>query len=388
MRRRSLSSKLDVACREIELIPTDDRLLPRIVGPGRIYQTSDGQLRFTSYPASDLPDIGLPPLSAGAIIPTERTWSLRGIDQQGRRWEAEKLWLDLEEPSPEWRPLTRELGFIQVVEDLPKRAPCAHFRGYIFRHLQIAANGRTTESVKRSNDEWSEKGVANLLRFPLGELECCIRQEPEHTVIDVTTEGALPRMLKQRLLETTRFVFGRPVSWSATVRTEGLKRTTYLRGSPLTDRKPYFPAPVAHNWTTSVESMSGLFRAYFEHVMKETTPAWHPLSQWWSETLGAGTREGESLILTASVAVEGITSAMVKAGDLPPGIERITKEEANTWQELTIESMNQLGCPEKILKRVRGLFSQMARIGPHEVLTALAKRLTGSGSGSGGQAGG
>jgi hypothetical protein len=90
------AGRLDVACREIDFVPTDGRL-PRIVGPGRIYQSSEGHLRFTAYPTTDLPDIELPPRPAGSVIPGERTWSLRATDPEGRRWKAERLWLDLEE---------------------------------------------------------------------------------------------------------------------------------------------------------------------------------------------------------------------------------------------------------------------------------------------------
>jgi hypothetical protein len=221
---------------------------------------------------------------------------------------------------------------------------------------------------------WSRGGKANIMRCVIGELQVDIRQEAEHTVIDVATDGVLPVAFKQRFLEAVRFVFGRPLSWSATVHTAQDQRITWLRGQPIHDRETNFGQPIPNNVVGARDHMTELLRRYYLHVVRDTSAGWHPLSIWWSEVLRAESREMESLVLIASIAVEGIANAMIAAGELPEGIEAVSKEDAGVWRKQTIDALDGLECPKRIRDRVDGLFPKMGLIGALDVLFALERQ--------------
>lgn len=124
---------------------------------------------------------------------------------------------------------------------------------------------------------------------------------------------------------------------------------------------------VMHAW----KAMSEMIGRYYLHVVKDPSAGWHPLSIWWSEVLRAGSREMESLVLTAAVAVEGVAKAMIRLGDIPPGVERISREMAEEWRAQTAGALLGLGCPERIRRRVDGLFPKMHELGAGDVLFAL-----------------
>jgi hypothetical protein len=369
---RFKTAGLEVHCREIELVQRSVGEKRRIVAPGRIYQQPDGSLRFTAYPAA-VARIPLASLPIGVPVPEESYWDLCAEDRRGRRWTCERLHLDVDEfHVPFWRPIDQPLDSLEREETQVTPHRGAQFTGYIFRSLEIDPNSHTKEITERLGSK-SEGYHANVMHFPIGEVAVHIRRESEYTVIVASTDKALPDRFAQRLLEALRFVFGRPLSWSASVLTAGALETTYLRGRPVDDRDTHFRMPVPHYTVEAWRSMAELLRCYYLHVVRDSTSRWHPLSIWWSEVLRAGSREMESLVLIAAVAVEGVINAMIQAGDLPPGVEFVTKEDASTWRLRTAQALEQLDCPERIRRRVDGLFPRMGGIGSLDVLFALER---------------
>jgi hypothetical protein len=259
-----------------------------------------------------------------------------------------------------WRPIEHQLSALHCEERLRTPYKGSHFTGYVFRSLAIDPNANTEEH-------------ANILQFPINEFQVSIRQEDEsgYTVIDVAADVPFPEGFQQRLLEAIRFVFGRPLSWSATAHTFDTRRATYLRGRPVHDLDTHFRQPIPHYVVGARDWMSELFRRYFLHVVQDPSPGWHPLSIWWSEVLRAGSREVESLVLVAAVAVEGVCKAIIDAAELPPGIQPIPAEEAAAWSKKTAAALEELGCPKRIRNRVDGLFPKMSEVGAGDVLFAL-----------------
>jgi hypothetical protein len=361
------SGKLEVHCRRIELTPRQTTESLPIVAPRRIYQQPDGTIWLTAYPET-LPLSKHEPLPLGVSIPEELSWDLVTDDRSGRRWSSERLHLQLE--LAQWRPIEHQLNALHCEEHLGKPYKGSHFTGYIFRSLDIDPNANTERTMTRP-DAWSKAHHANMLRFPVDDLQVSIRQEEDYTVIDVAADGSFPERFQQRLLEAVRFVFGRPLSWSATVHTLDTRRATYLRGRPVHDLATHVRQPIPHNVVGARDWMSELFRRYFLHVVRDPSPGWHPLSIWWSEVLRAGSREMESLVLIAAVAVEGVCNAIIDAGELPPGIQPISAEDSAAWHKKTAAALEKLDCPKRIRDRVGGVFPKMSQVGAGDVLFAL-----------------
>jgi len=364
-----------VHCRRIEFVQRAVEEPRLIAGPGRIFQQPDGTIRVTAYlEAFDRVRQADPPVGTG--VPPDRYWDLTSEEQGGRRrWRSERVHLDVDDfHVPSWRPIDVPLQSVRREEEITRAADGAHFAGYIFRSLPIDANARTDRTITRP-DGRSESGRWNILRFPIGEIQVDIRQEddPEYSVIDVASPGPLPPRFEQRLLETVRFVFGRPVSWSATVHTAESRVVTTLRGRPVHDLAPHFGQPIPHNVMGARDWMSELLRCYYLHVSRSSDGRWHPLSIWWSEVLRAGSREMESLVLVAAIAVEGVCKAIINAGEMPAGIEAISGEISEEWRGRVARELERLNCPERIRNRIDGLFPRMSQIGAGDELHALRR---------------
>ena len=363
---------LEVQCRSIELVQRDVESPRQIIAPGRIYQEVDGSLRLVAYP-DEVSCVRRPNLPLGTAFPEDHYWNLRAVDRHGRHWVTERVLLHVDEPGfPLWRPLEEPLWSVRREETLTQPYKRSHFTGYIFRHLDICPNAKTSHTMTRPNFS-SKGGTLNIMRFPIEDLQVDIRQEKEHTVVDVSTDGPFPARFEQRLLEAVRFVFGRPVSWSATVQGSGTREITYLRGRPVQDQATHFGQLVRHNIVGADEHMAELLRRYYLHVVQDTEGKWHPLSIWWSEVLRAGSREMESLVLIAAVGVEGVCRAIIDANEMPPGVETIPKDTATAWRAKIAEELARLGCPDRIMRRVDGLFPKMSQVAAVDVLTALQR---------------
>jgi hypothetical protein len=202
------AGRLELHCREIELVQREAGEPRRIVAPGRIYQRSDGSIRVVAYPER-IPRVRSPDPPLGVPMPGDRYWDLCAEDRFGGRWSSEHLYFDVDEPSiPAWRPIDEPLRALSRAETLTQPYRGSHFTGYVFRSLKIDPNARTEQTMTRPSF-WSKGGTANIMRCVIGELQVDIRQEAEHTVIDVATDGVLPGCFKQRFLEAVRFVFGK-----------------------------------------------------------------------------------------------------------------------------------------------------------------------------------
>jgi hypothetical protein len=365
------AGKLEVHCRKFELVQRQPSEPRRIIGPGRIYQEPDGTVRLTAYP-ENIPRIKYESLPLGTPVPEDRYWDLAGNDRSGRLWSAERLYLQVDQGALPWRPIECQLRALRREDLFREPYNGSQFTGYIFRSLAIDPNANTERTMTRP-DAWSKGGSADIMRFPIGELQVDIRQEQEagYTMIDVATDGVLPERFEQRFLEAVRFVFARPVSWSATVTSADTQQLTYLRGQPVQDRDTHFRQPIPHNVVGARDWMGELLRRYYLHVVKDTRAGWHPLSIWWSEVLRAGSREMESLVLIAAVAVEGVCKAIIEAGQLPPGIQTVPADVAAEWQKRVATELERLECPQRMRNRIDGLFPKMPQVGAGDILVAL-----------------
>ena len=339
------AGKIEVHLPRVELVQCAASPPRAFSGPGRLYQLSDRSIRLTVYPEpfdrhrrEDLP--------VGTQVPAHHYFDMRAAAPGSRRrWCSDSIHLEVDDVFvPSWRPIDEPLRLLRREDHLASAAEGSHLTGYIFRSLRIAANARTQRTTTRPAG-WSEAGEWNILRFRIDHLQIDIRQETDYTVVDAASEELLPQNFEQRLLETVCFVFGRPVSWSATVSTSEALEVTRLSGEPPDDSDTHFRQPIPHTVTGAGESIAELFRRYYLHVLRDCESRWHPLSLWWAEVLRAGSREMESLVLTASIAVEGICRAIIEAGDLPEGVDTIAAEVASEWQQRVAAELERIECP-------------------------------------------
>lgn len=363
------AGNFELHCENVEFTQCSVESPLRIVGSARVYQDDDGTLLLTQYPHEipRMPSLGLP---HGGTVPDNRHWDLGWVDCQGRVWKSERVYLPLEDMVPHWRPIEQDLQGLRRVDSHTQTEKGARFKGYLFRPLSIYANAKTERTMTRPG-EYSEGSTLNVMKFQAGELEVYIRKEADYTVVVVESDTDLPDNFEQRLLEALRFLFGRPLAWSATVLTTRTQETTFLRGRPLTDRSTHFGEPMPSNVSNAWKPMSEMLGRYLLHVLKDPSSGWHPLSIWWSEVLRAGSREMESLVLTAAIAVEGVANAIIRADDIPPGVQPVSEAQAVDWRQQTAKALEELGCPKRIKQRVDGLFPKMHRIGAGDVLWAL-----------------
>ena len=82
---RQGSFELD--CLHMELVFRNLETPASYLGPGRIFQAPDKQLRFTLYAPNAEPR-SFPDLPVGVRIPPEAYWSLSAIDYYGRTWRC------------------------------------------------------------------------------------------------------------------------------------------------------------------------------------------------------------------------------------------------------------------------------------------------------------
>lgn len=346
----------------------------RYVGPGRIYQDAEAYLHFRMYVPDAEPRLPLPDLPAGATIPESAYWRLSALDYYGRNWTCPQVWVE-----PGWSQpgrgsiLAASLPFLEGTETLRRAIEGGAFTGYVFHNLRLPPNRRTQTRTDRDT-EWREGGRWDTSVVQIGNLKFLMHQEEAQlraTVRDPT--GPLPPHFAERYREALQFVAAYPISWAATIETTGSDSQTFIRGRPSHQIGPRIQPPIPRNIAHAEAPTWRLFEAYFTYVLRDTRSEIHRISAEWREVLRSSTGLVETEALICTITVESLCRYLQ---DQEPEIARAVAAPPGSWAGRVDEFLAGAGAPERIRRRVSGLFGRMTHTDHTDVLVALQQAST------------
>ncbi|HEY4319938.1 MAG TPA: hypothetical protein VGM77_02070 [Gemmatimonadales bacterium] len=341
-----------------------------VVGGGTIAQHGYHEIQVTLYSHSGFDRdtlLGAVHGRPGQLIPSSCLFSLYAVDEFGREWGSNDLYLN---PHFTWgdnrvviRAFAREISSIgsemSETQVLTLYSPV---------HLPIPRN-QSTEVKAESAD-----GGRNSLSFDLWQLneptfKLWYRNVDEGTQVRcATTEGPLPRGLDTRVDETSWFVFGRLTDWMILEEHADLKSRTTIRA--VADHSLTYVNPPLPFWPEgNVEDYDRLYACVLRHVLVAPYERFHPLSTIWRVVLQSGNTTIVDRARALSVAVETVVHSYFREDEKEDGDAARDLAHFAAYLDAYIGS-------DQMMKRARGIPASLARPSTATALRNLvAKRI-------------
>lgn len=285
-------------------------------GPGSIYQTSNGGLRFKLF-ASGHRDISFlasywgAHSKAGEIIPLSEYFSLEATDPHGTAWRSEFILPGFNQGADyEYGPIvTGSLHELRKTTAYPSdKVPGASLSLIFGRDFDFPGNASKMTKTFVRGVETSMSGDWTTALFE--EAGTTFTLEKENGTVFLSAESkeqTLPHKFDLRICEALQFALFDPVHWVIRTRSEKGKTITTLRPFPKDHRsKGTHEPPISFHNRLNGQHVWNLFAKYLKYVITCPETGWHPLSRNVHFAVAGNSNPLDTALLTLSVAVEGI----------------------------------------------------------------------------------
>ncbi|MBI5842191.1 MAG: hypothetical protein HZB19_19055 [Chloroflexi bacterium] len=350
-------------------------------GPGTIYQTQNGELRFKLYVTRKKIKQNriTPHLRAGQVIPDSAYFDFSAIDHYGRKWKSERI-----------RLRNSDFIFIEntaVIDEQLSEIAC-HARApksltykndslaiWVFDDIEIPCNEMTVERRSIAHKRAAYSGILNAWKFrTLGINFLLIKKEKELLEVRCSTGlGKYPFLLEDRVIEALQFMLGRPIPWTIVRMQKRQNLITKISSKKhLIGRsrlQPPLPAssivkPGTRRVTTKYHRK--LFECYLMHSLTSGFKR-HPIWGFLNAVYEAGTSSFiDSEALTLVVAIEGLIQSEFS------GLVHLSKKDKKAISNLQTYIENWDG-DTTIKKRAKGTISQFHRVRVGDIMLRLEK---------------
>jgi hypothetical protein len=344
-----------------------------LVGPGRIYQGPDGELRLTCYPTTVDSNLVFETFPIGEFIPKEAYACLETTDFQGRRWSTPHLLLDVKWTNA-WSKgyVDCALPFVSGTREwTTKRSLGATVTAYPFRPLSLPTNAGSRTEIERAGRTYTNH-AADATSFRAGEVRVTVLHNEPASIVHLDSPTLVSEHLLERVRETLQFVCATPFGWAATTGITDSAETAYLRGRLPSTSRPRIQPPLPTNLADAGANAEALFARYLSFVLESSAEGLHPLSAVWADVLRSSEVSLETQATVSCTAVDVILAIMANEQTLETRRDAAAHEELERWRARIVSMLQEEGCPEPLATRVRthlvGLESRTRR----DVLEALA----------------
>lgn len=290
-------------------------------GPGAIRFAADGAIAFKLYATRQARDETITfGHGAGTILPEDSYFDLEARDWKGRRWKAARLRARTQE-NPEMSSViwSGEIPRLTCSSQLPREVPHGVLRMEILSDVKIPCNAIVQSEKSIGTETKLRSSAVAAAKFQAGCYGFLVEREEKGVSVDVTCPGpAVPPSLELRVIEALQFVLARWLSWSVLERVHGTSYELEIRGLQKGEGKPRLKRPLALQDVDLEGVVWKLFECYFEYVSRESSGNLHRISELVYSAIEGSEGSIQAMVLSLSVAVEGVLRAAFPDLCAPP----------------------------------------------------------------------
>ena len=287
-------------------------------GSGYIKQAADGRLTYKMYVASSVNSSLFGRMDTyskvrpGEVYGDDYYYDLTATTIDGTTWTATCFCPD---SSSDADFVTRlSYGHLETIRaKLPNHKPSNYQRLHFFEELELPLN--LMSETDRNGNKYS---ILDRCEFDIGALKFEVRKREGSgdTVMEVTSDTALPRSFHLRAQEALQFITGKTVTWRARVEValdaSVLELTSPSRKAPTTTLKP----PISYGTTEFREHGWKLFGSFLMYVTAKTDAThWNPVAYHLYNARESTAHSIDAGAIGVSVALEAIASLAETAHD-------------------------------------------------------------------------
>ncbi len=353
----------------------DGSVPARVSGAGRIEQAPDGGLRFTLHACESFdPSWGLDGLARfeiGTLLPAAAYRKLVAVDEQGRRWECERVLahpsVHIEHAGSIWR------GEIHSVTAGGPGSPARQGEAVTCvsrQPVDLPGNASTRTTIEalhfRQVSSTLDRGVFQVLA-----VEGDVRAEHDRTTLAAHSADKLPQGLVGHLRAGLEFVLATPLEWVVIHEHGRIAETVTLFSTRTADAavaSAHLERPVAPGTNRTHPDTWQLFTQYVTYIAAHLGPGVHPVVAEMRGVLQARAGSLFAKALITSVAVESIVTQLYPS-DTPR-----EQEILEAWRARVIEMLEDSKCPKTPKVRIVRVLEQLRHPRAADALYQLAEQ--------------
>lgn len=377
---RLKANTFELDCSQMRLVQDTKTSPLSYSGPGRIWQSNDGELHFKLY-AADFdsarlhderePDGRL----AGKFVPRDHYYTLEAVDFFDRHWLANNILPHKEvgtANSPASVAVTGDLYQIEFTEEYPLTV--WSLRYHIFDHFEIPCNNSTQTETTIADYNMGKAFSRNVARFDAAGSEFLIRQSGGEIQVDVHSRTPFSPAFEKRVIESLQFVLARTISWRVLQISGDKKKTTRLASAPVQTRGTRMVPPIQIRGLDWYGATWIMFDRFLSNAARAHDDQWIPASAHLYSAREASANTLESQALGLSVAIEGTLRDVAK--DLVAELPEIAHSTRIAVESLREHARRWGGVPgwnqeQAFRQRIDTYIQQILQVRPIDILYRL-----------------
>jgi hypothetical protein len=274
-------------------------------GAGYVRQTPEGNIEYTIYDQTRVPEIGQYLSSGlGVVIPDEQFYDLEIRDWKGRTWRGEQTLPATSGIGEEKGVVCR--GSLDEIECYETSSFNDELWLFLPGEFNIPVNTGTGIVETKLEGEF-HRFDPNIWLINSEDYQIVITKVSGGIEVKVTpVEIGLPEYFDMRLEESLWFTLALPIQWK--LRESQRKGTCQfrIRSARSNFPSPRLKPPLQPSFNNHVDEIGEILTRYLRYVLPYNKPLYHPVSAIIRRTLRASAISIEAEALTLSVAIESI----------------------------------------------------------------------------------
>lgn len=363
---------LVVDCPNIQLTQLEATSGEKIVysGPGQFFQENNEKFKVKIFCESEVDwmhdMLKCNRLQQGKIIPDEELFSMRAYDMNGKMWESNSILPSLtSDVSGQNSIVTGDFNKVFLKEKRKNSDLENELKIFYKGKISVPINSRTEVKEYIGSEERGRSIRADVTLFAFSDFNFEIHVLEDWTVLYVKTRRSIEYDLLQRMNESFHLVMGITQDWSIAEIYNGDQYEKIQRVFPIDKTKTRVNAPLTLRTLSPEKHYWELFQKFYIYTSNQKTDDWHPIYELLYKVLESGKASLDVSILTATVAIEGVSKFFSYKND---------NEKLKVEIKKVKEAINQCELSQKFGHRVDGMLSSMAQTRAVDKLYDLSEK--------------